>query len=228
MKIPFFKIKFVIQNMYVLTEAIKVVSKPAQLASRKASNKRKKRNPNDRINEALGRIEQQQKEQQLILGTLLQSFALGLSPARMVPENLNPLSKSNEQQRPPLKKRKLDSSYETQTSTTSAPVTNNVAEKFEEHLIGLIETFKQITPTERSEVVRKVTKNANVETKNQMTEVLDCLWVEGLQQAVGTNVETGSPYSGASMVGLETLGLPDLPLDSIYQDFLNPNLLTNF
>jgi len=72
--------------------------------------------------------------------------------------------------------------------------------------------------------VRKSVKGSSTEELEQLSEVVDCLMLEGLKREIGTNVNTGSPYAGLAdfEVNMEEPGMNTL--DSFCQDFLSPVL----
>jgi len=87
-----------------------------------------------------------------------------------------------------------------------------------------MQLYHEIPQDERSETVRKAVKGSSSEEIEQLSEVVDCLMLEGLKREIGTNVNTGSPYAG-----LADFAFPvDEPgmgtLDSFCQDFLSPVL----
>eukprot|EP01089_Gocevia_fonbrunei_P011931 TRINITY_DN2676_c0_g1_i3.p1 TRINITY_DN2676_c0_g1~~TRINITY_DN2676_c0_g1_i3.p1 ORF type:complete len:146 (-),score=33.49 TRINITY_DN2676_c0_g1_i3:62-499(-) len=98
--------------------------------------------------------------------------------------------------------------------------------QFEIHLMGLIQAYNTLPTEQRHEVVRNVMTKCASESHEQLSEVIDCLWVEGLQKDIipGTNMDTGSPFPDLAMS--DNFGSSD-DLDS-FIDFLNPNVLQNF
>lgn len=203
----FFKIKFTLKNLTVLSDAIRVVSKPAQLPSYKsAQGKTKKRTPNERINETLARIEQQQRDQQVLLGSLLQTITqsgIGNTSSAASSTTSSPINEPDSEPPRSTKRRRtesdgpfmqddmgMDGDVKPGTGYSTSP-----ADKFEQHLLGLIEASLNMAPSVRSELIRKLIRTSARETKEQLTEVIDCLWMEGLQHHdAAVNVETGSPY----------------------------------
>eukprot|EP01089_Gocevia_fonbrunei_P004217 TRINITY_DN1422_c0_g1_i4.p1 TRINITY_DN1422_c0_g1~~TRINITY_DN1422_c0_g1_i4.p1 ORF type:complete len:341 (-),score=65.72 TRINITY_DN1422_c0_g1_i4:354-1376(-) len=175
----FFRVRFNLKcdklNLCVLSDPIKVVSKPAQLKKNKEPRKRK-RTPNDSINETLARIETQQREQQALISSLVQSIKS--NPTQSLINNSADL---------PNKRLKL-AKTEKDSEDTSID--------FEQHLKGLIQAFNFIPLEQRHQIIRNVMTNCSSENHERLSEVIDCLWVEGLQKQVvpGNNIETGSPF----------------------------------
>jgi hypothetical protein len=215
----FFRVKFSVKatSLSVISDPIKVVSKPAQLKKNRDSMRRgTKRTFNDTLKESLARIEAAQRDQQSMIGSLLQTFAIHSLPTSALPQ-----PKSSQ---PPLKKTKLGESKPQLISfpslTVSTTVPTSKAELFEAHLLGLIAAYHDIPMEERAETVRKVVRGSSAVTTDQLSEVVDCLLLEGLKREIGTNVETGSPYAGLMDFGNHEQGTADL--DSFCSEFLAP------
>src|SRR5690606_8056879 len=81
----FFRVKYSFETgktlLTLISEPIKVVSKPAQLKKNKTIAKRgRKRTANDRIVEALARIEEQQNQHQSMLSALFKTVSTNSQP----------------------------------------------------------------------------------------------------------------------------------------------------
>jgi len=215
----FFLVKFSLKgtDVTVVSDPIKVVSKPAQLKKNRDGIRRgTKRTFNDTLKDSLSRIETAQREQQAMLGTLFQTIALNqLVLPTTATQKLSPLAAQKQTTQPPLKKAKVESEPEL-----------TKAELFQKQLRALIQTYHEITQDERAETVRKAVKGSSSEEIEQISEVVDCLMLEGLKREIGTNVDTGSPYAGLEEFVLANNN--DEPgmgsLDSFCQEFLSPVL----
>jgi hypothetical protein len=184
-----FRIKFVAMGSgrQVISEAIKVVSKPAQLKKNRARPRAKKRTLNDSVLDSLGRIEGQQLVQKKMLDSLMQTLTSLMTTASPSP----------------AKKVKV------------GPPSKKASELFEEHLVGLIGAYNMVsTNEERAEVVRRAVRSSSVHATEKMTELIDCLWVEGLNREVGANICTGSPYCSESYSGGPALASPPISLST--------------
>jgi hypothetical protein len=208
----FFRVRFTLKcgktALTVLSEPIKVVSKPAQLKKNKEPRKRK-RSPNDKINEALARIEAQQREQQDIMASLIKTLNTTHSPTTS--EDSNEL----ELVEPSSKRRKIE--------YVDEKVAVDPQTQFEQHLMGLIQAYNTLPAEQRHEVVRNVMTKCAGESHEQLSEVIDCLWVEGLQKDIipGTNIDTGSPFPDLAL-STDNFGSDDL------DSFIDLNVLQNF
>jgi len=152
-----------------------------------------------------------------MLGTLFQTIALN---QLVVPSQKTPLSAPKSTTKPPLKKAKTEPTPDPELEREP----ESKADLFQKHLRALIQLYHEIPQEERSETVRKGVKGSSSEELEQLSEVVDCLMLEGLKREIGTNVNTGSPYAG-----LADFAFPvDEPgmgtLDSFCQDFLSPVL----
>jgi len=228
----FFVVKFSLKgtDVAVASDPIKVVSKPAQLKKNRNGMRRgTKRTFNDTLKESLTRIEAAQRDQQAMLGTLFQTIALGqLSlPTQQKTQLLSSQQPATTAQRP-LKKPKLE--FELLPlpikDEDMTPTELTKAERFEKHLRALIQTYHELPQEDRAETVRKAVKASSTEEVEQLSEVVDCLMLEGLKREIGTNVDTGSPYAG--LADFASSAMSDEPgmgcLDSFCEEFMAPVL----
>jgi len=157
-----------------------------------------------------------------MLGTLFQTIALSqLSIPVQQKTQLSPTQQPATTAQPPLKKPKLELLPLMIKDEELVPETK--ADIFEKHLRALIQAYHDLPQDERAETVRKAVKSSSSEDVEQLSEVVDCLMLEGLQREIGTNVDTGSPYAGLSSSMNDEPGMGCL--DSFCQEFLSPVLL---
>ena len=214
----FFLVKFSFKGnstASIISDPIKVVSKPAQLKKNRTGLRRgTKRTFNDTLKESLARIEAAQRDQQAMLGTLFQTIALN----QLVPPSQKTPLLAKSATKPPLKKAKTEPLPDPEAEAPSK------SELFQKQLRALIQLYHELPQDDRAETVRKSVKGSSTEELEQLSEVVDCLMLEGLKREIGTNVNTGSPYAGLADFGvnMEEPGLGTL--DSFCQDFLSPVL----
>eukprot|EP00005_Dracoamoeba_jomungandri_P001331 CAMPEP_0174253062 /NCGR_PEP_ID=MMETSP0439-20130205/2438_1 /TAXON_ID=0 /ORGANISM="Stereomyxa ramosa, Strain Chinc5" /LENGTH=281 /DNA_ID=CAMNT_0015333873 /DNA_START=56 /DNA_END=898 /DNA_ORIENTATION=- len=171
-----FVIKFSSSGSTVLSEPIKVVSKPAQLKINKVKRGRK-RTFNDALKESLSRIEEEQKTQKALLSSFLESLQGGQpSLSLSVPPPVCPVFPEE-----PQKKRIK---------------TEDISPKdlFEQQLNDLFATYQTLSDEDSSVILRKVVGSSNVHTQQTWAELVDRISVEGLGKNVGYNISTNSPW----------------------------------
>jgi len=110
-----------------------------------------------------------------------------------------------------------DSASESDVEPTIT-IPKSKAQAFEAHLLGLIDAYHDIPLEERAEIVRKVVRTSPASTTDRLSEVVDCLLLEGLKREIGMNIETGSPYAGLMDFG----NAEQTELESFCTDFLAP------
>jgi len=161
-----------IPNLKVLTCPIKVISKPEQLKKRQPPPPSKKRTVNDMVVEAITRIEKQQMEQCVLLEKLMDVVATPPSPS---PHVVVPLPTKAEVQIPPA------TSWE-----FLVPLGRQRKElehsDFELSLGQVLKTFASTDPNHRAEKVRRIVRNFSIAENECLSELVDMLATEGLNQ----------------------------------------------
>lgn len=202
----FFRIRFSAADTThaILSEAIKVVSKPAQLKKNRGAKARGQKRPlNASVQESLLRIEAQQRDQQALLSTLTSALS-SLSSSSPSSASLAAVEqRTSKKQRLPDEPEATDSPTTTTTTMTTMTTTTGKAarERFEEHLAGLVGAYSALHHDLRPLIVRRAVRSAPVHQTETISELIDCLWAEGLHKEVGRNVDTGSPYAVAEPCG---------------------------
>eukprot|EP01087_Luapelamoeba_hula_P009740 TRINITY_DN2543_c0_g1_i3.p1 TRINITY_DN2543_c0_g1~~TRINITY_DN2543_c0_g1_i3.p1 ORF type:complete len:451 (+),score=52.12 TRINITY_DN2543_c0_g1_i3:46-1353(+) len=204
----YFKIKFWTRgsNLSVTSPPIRVVSKMNQLKKcREALRAGTKRTFNDMMKDTLQRIEEQQREQARTMATILEKMAPDAPKrARVVPSN--PFSSD------------FVSSFASSPIPAFSEDNRTPAAKFESQLLDLIATYHAIPSSDRAATVRNALGAVSTTVTDQLAEVVDCISVEALQRpAVGTNINTGSPYQadcGDGFAFPADYGLP-IPFDDM-------------
>lgn len=184
----------------IVSDPIRVVSKQNQLSKNKKppAKRGQKRNFNDSVMDTLLRIEETQKQQQMLINSLFQTLALlqqqQAKPLALPSANASSFAE-NERSLPSKKRMRADLPEDEQQTSTAKP---DGAAQFERHLQGLVSSFPEVSPDDRAQTIHKVLRESSV----QAAEVIDALWVEGLQREVSrpnaSSACTFNPYNPTS------------------------------
>eukprot|EP01090_Pellita_catalonica_P016005 TRINITY_DN446_c0_g1_i4.p1 TRINITY_DN446_c0_g1~~TRINITY_DN446_c0_g1_i4.p1 ORF type:complete len:319 (-),score=50.21 TRINITY_DN446_c0_g1_i4:260-1216(-) len=198
----FFRVKFSGEynggNYGAVTEAIRVVSKPAQLKRNKT--RKRKRTANDKIVEALARIEAQQKSHQEFLGTLYQTITAPQSPSSLSAPS-SPSAPEGIVEEPAQKRQKLSHNPSSE-------------EDFQFHLRGLLKAFQSLPQDKRANVAQQSISDIPKEDLNS------------LLNAFAAQPDLTKMMMPTEFQCLETFPQTEISTgENFYQDFLMPNIL---
>jgi len=206
----FFRIKFLlvdpstkkaIENAFVITEPIKVVSKPEQVKKKPVSKvkaegqtKKTRKPSNDTLVETLSRIENTCQEQRELLSKLYQQQTSSEDP-------VNP-------------KRKL--------TVESVKKEENKPHDFETAFLKFVEAYNKLEQDEKPEKIRRMMRSTNSATTEKITEMLDLFAAEGME-----NPQKKQRIQHYDSEGNKTCNCEDCPhkkelekIDLFYNEFL--------
>ena len=167
----------------LLSEPVRVVSKVALLKNKKAPKtavKRGKKRSLEEVADTVSKLEKEQKAQQILIQTLLQTIAL-MQKTATLPATPPQLPGSQitlpAQFLEPLP-------HSTSPVRHSSPTQSTHADEFETHLFHLIDAYNNLPEAERATKIRKVVHNPSIPPlSNQLStlaEIVDAVWIEGL------------------------------------------------
>jgi len=181
-----------IVGLKVITLSIKVISKPEQLKKRAPS---RKRTLNDILVDTVNRIEKNQDEQAASLTKIMEFVKY---------------RKINEP--PPLNWEHFGS-LPSLVEKLRSQESEKLELDFETLFLKMLRQFGEMKSEEKSERVRKLIRTvSNRETEN-LSELLDMFWAEGLQKELGRKSPTVMLHSRSPT-----------PFDEFYKDFLSSPL----
>jgi len=186
-----------VPSVSVLSDPIKVISKPEQLKKRKPS---KKRTLTDLLVDTVTRIEKQQHEQQKLIERLVERgpvSGLGL-PAPILLESIHPPERSWEAK-------------------------GNSDADFETAFASFITAYNGLPHDERPEKIRKLIRTNSAQETEQLTELVDMFTAEGLQQGVGSEISAGQQGGCHCQNCPHKQEL--LRIDDFYKEFLTSPIL---
>jgi len=209
----FFRIKFLlvdpstkkaIENAFVITEPIKVVSKPEQVKKKAVSKvkaegqtKKAKKPSNDTLVETLSRIENTCQEQRELLSKLYQQQS------------------SSEDAVITNSKRKL-------SDVESVKKEEHKPHDFETAFLKFVEAYNKLGQDEKPEKIRRVMRSTNSATTEKITEMLDLFAAEGME-----NPQKKQRIQHYDSEGNKTCNCEDCPhkkelekIDLFYNEFL--------
>jgi len=202
--------KVIFPNLICVSEPIKVISKPDQLA-KKQTQKTKKRNVSDLLVETLLRIEEQQNEQQKLLMRLSQKV-----------EKVEQDKARIEQQG------KMRKFFETKLnkSTDSA----ETSEDFETTFLSFLNAFNNFPPDERPAKIRKLIRGTPAHDFDQLSELLDMFLIEG--NVLGRENSRRENHQSHGVQALKPCEITECPhkkelekIDDFYKEFLSNSYL---
>jgi len=212
-------------GLVVITQAIKVISKPEQLKKRPPS---KKRTLTDMLVETVSRIEKKQDEQQRLIERMFGQQQQQQQQAVV----LHQLHQQVEQR--VLSEDDPDFLHEGAIQKSGVKSPTN---PFEQAFTALIKTYSGMKTEEKLEIVRRLVRSSGTHEIERLSELLDLFWTEGLQkEPVFTNRsapssrENGFPFvSTSNPVGeTGTCSCLDCPhrieldrIDEFYKEFLS-------
>eukprot|EP01103_Thecamoeba_quadrilineata_P008636 TRINITY_DN18374_c0_g1_i1.p1 TRINITY_DN18374_c0_g1~~TRINITY_DN18374_c0_g1_i1.p1 ORF type:complete len:333 (-),score=62.92 TRINITY_DN18374_c0_g1_i1:162-1160(-) len=216
----FFRIKFMaydaitkmlVPSLVTITEPIKVISKPDQL--KKKTPKSKKRTVSDLFVDTLSRIESQQIEQQKLLEKLS-------SKTEKLPHP-NDIAISNQTLQ-------IYNSKTTSQNHQNTPNNQNQhQDDFEKEFANLMTSYAHICEEDRASKIRKVIFHLTRPDSEQLKEILDLLWTEGLQRELRRDSRAGamrhcSPLDCSYKKELDKI--EEFYKEFLSSSYLNPNV----
>lgn len=193
-----------LEPLVVVSEPIKVVSKQSQLKKNKkppATRGAKKRTAaavaapeNAQIADSLARIEAQQRQQQSLINSLIQTVAIlqqtrqhtsasGASTpavADVASSPNQPCDDDYDVQQPMRKRVKIEQEIDLRSPHPQpSPSSQEATLQFEHHLSGLMATFAQLPPAERATCIHRVFRDHS----SRAGEVVEALLTESLTAA---------------------------------------------
>jgi len=175
-----------IENLYIYSPPIKVISKPEKRKANSLSSEStaqtttisKKKSTNELLLETVARIEQQQEQQQVMIMTMLQQ------------QNNLDLTRN------PNKRQAVESSFSSTTTSSTGflsnpivPISRNVNSNndtttstqkpeldFEKCFNDLIQSYNAISQEERPQIIRSIIRNSTARDSENLSELLDLFY----------------------------------------------------
>jgi hypothetical protein len=208
----FFRIRFraldsltkaYIPHLVTYSEPIKVISKPDQI--KKKPHKTKKRNISEMVVDSLQRIEDSQNEHY-----------------RMLSQLHNKLQRTSTE-------------ISTQIAARPHPSSSHhhlQPDDFEHAFSGFMTAFNGLPADERPTKIRKLIRSTSSREIDQLTEMLDMFWAEGLQKQLRIQQQQQSDAEMAAGAARAVCDLDECPhkkelarIDEFYKEFLSTSYL---
>jgi len=192
-----------IPGMSIISQPIKVISKPEQL-KKKQSNK--KRNVTDLMADTINRIEKKQEEQKKLIEKLIEQQNEKVEK-KQKRDNLSPNPSFGWEELEVMKeKSEID---------------------FEESFSNLVKSYNAMKPSEKPEIIRKLIRNSSARDTERLSELLDLFWTEGLQKEFGSR-SSARDRSAHLIKDVDSCNCVECPhkaelerIDEFYKEFLS-------
>ena len=218
-----------IPGLSVTSGVIKVISKPEGKKKNEPaapqvphlpnnnSSSSKKRSTTESLVDVVTRLEKQQQTQEQIIRRLLESQENKGKELRDMLSEEKIVSKRQKQERGADQNPNDADPEEANQEEEADEDEENLT--FEESFRLLIESYNNMTPEEKTEVVRKLIRNSSFRELERVTELLDLFWTSGLEKpALNTaNTPTEEDCSCVDCPHKEELE----KIDSWYREFLS-------
>jgi len=204
-----------------------VISKPDQL--KKKATKSRKRTVTDLFVETLAHIESQQNEQQTLLEKLI--LKTERLPNAFVDNVHSEMNNDNNNNNTEINYPKNVNNQLNTTIKSNNSVADQIAiemtpqDEFEKEFSSLLISYMAISEQERSEKIRKVIYGVQPQDNEQIKELLDLLWTEGLQKELrrdtrSTALKPCNPTDCSYKKELEKI-------EEFYKEFLSNSYLNS-